>query len=242
MDDRRRRLDPNERGSRQPAFGRSRSRTADEARDTRDLRVRPWQRPPQFQHGHHDNAFGDAEATRALLARLAAARDWERRSVSLAGRCLASGTRLDVPFEVSWDQDATEMYLGLLDRILEDRVITDAELGRLQEAATVCGIGCFEAACLHRGYVAMQWARARTDASVTPGQLRDIETLADFLGVQVEVRRHHARRGKSARWVAVAIEAESTALGPRTGSTPGTAARGRHPDEARRARRVNDRR
>ncbi len=175
---------------------------------------RPWQRPPQLQHGHYDNAFGDAETTGALLARLAAARDWEGRSASPAGQSPASGTTVEVPSLATEDHDAAEVYLGLLDRILEDRVITDAERGRLQEFATVWGIGMLEAASLHRGYVARAWARAGADATVTPAELRDIEKLAELLGVPVEMRRHDARSGGGARWVAVSIEASMTAVGP----------------------------
>ncbi len=226
MDDRRHRLDRDQRGSQRRTDDHSRPRSASASPEMSDRPCRPWQRPPQFQHGHHDNAFGDAETTGALLARLAAARDREGRSASPAGQSPASGTTVDVPVLATELHDAAEVYLGLLDRILEDRVITDAEGGRLQEVATVWGIGILEAASLHRGYIARAWARACADGTVTPAEFRDIETLADLLGVPVELRRHDARVGTGARRVAVTIEAGTTAVGPGPRSAPRVAAHG----------------
>ena len=218
MDDRRRRLDRNQRGTRSPTQGRSRPRTADASRGMSDLPSRPWQRPPQFQHGHHDNAFGDAEATGALLARLAAARDWEDRPASPTRQRPWSSTPVGVPFD--WTDDAAVAYLDLLDHVVADRVITAAEVGRLRQVATDWGIGALEAACLHRGYVARAWARACADATITPAELRDIEMLAELLGVPIEVRHRVARGGAGARWVAVPIEADTVASGPAPWSAP----------------------
>ena len=209
MDDRRRRLDREQRCTR-PTCGRVRPRTADASRGMSDLPSRPWQRPPQLQHGHRDNAFGDAEATGALLARLTAARDWEDRRASPAWQRPQSGAPVGVPFGATGDQDAAVAYLGLLDRVLEDRVITDAEVARLRGFATEWGIGVLEAACLHRGYVARAWERACADATVTPAELRDIEMLAELLRVPIEVRHRGTRGGAGARWVAVGPGSRST--------------------------------
>ncbi len=182
-----------------------------------DLPPRPWQRPPQLQHGHHDNAFGDAESTGALLARLAAARDWADRPATPTRRPW-SGTPVGIAFD--WAHDAAVAYLDLLDHVVADRVITAAEVCRLRQCATDWGLSALEAACLHRGYVARAWARACADATVTPAELRDIEMLAELLGVPIEVRRQVARGGTGARWVAVPIEVETVASGPAPWSAP----------------------
>ena len=219
MDDRRRRLDRSQRGKRSPTQGRWRPRTAaDASRATSDLPSRPWQRPPQFQHGHHDNALGDAEATGALLARLAAARDREDRAASPARQRSWSSTPVGVP--VDWTDDAAVAYLDLLDHVLEDRLISAAEVGRLRQVAIDCGIGALEAACLHRGYVARVWERACADATVTPAELRDIEMLAELLGVPVEVRYRVARGGAGARRVAVPIEPDTVACSSHVATMP----------------------
>ena len=218
MDDRRRRLDRNQRGTRSSTDDRSRPRSADASRGMSELPSRPWQRPPQFQHGHHDNAFGDAETTGALLARLAAARDREDQPASPAWQRPQLDTPVGVPFD--WPDAAAVAYLGLLDSVLDDRVITDAEVGRLREFATDWGIGGLEAECLHRGYVARAWELACADATVTPAELRDIENLAELLGVPVEVRHRNARGAAGARWVVVPVEADTVAVGPRSRSAP----------------------
>ncbi len=220
MDDRRRRLDRDQRGTPSSTQARSRPRTADASRGRCDPPSRPWQRPPQFQHGHHDNAFGDAESTGALLARLVAARDREDRPASAARQRPQSRTPLGAPFEATADHDAAAAYLDLLDQVVADRVITAAEVRRLRQCATDWGIGALEVACLYRGYVARAWARASADATVTPAELRDLEVLAGLLGVPFEVRRRVARRGAGARWVAVPIEVDADTSDPAPWSAP----------------------
>jgi hypothetical protein len=184
----------------------------------RALPLRPWQRPPQLQHGHHDNVFGDAEATGALLARLAAARDWEARPTSDAWQHPGSSAPVGIPFD--WTDDAAVAYLNLLDRILQDRVITTAEVRRLRQFAADWGIGALEAACLHRGYLAIALERACADATVNPAELRDIQALAGLLGIPFEVRRRVARGGGGAR-LAVPIEVDPVASGPPPWSVTG---------------------
>jgi hypothetical protein len=183
-----------------------------------DLPSRPWQRPPQFQHGHHDNAFGDAEATGALLARLAAARDREDRAASPGWQRSWSSTPVGVSFD--WTHDAAVAYLDLLDHVVADRVITAAEVHGLRKCATDWGIGALETACLHRGYVALVWERACADATVTPAELRDIEMLAELLGVPIELRHRVVRGRAGARWVAVPIEPDTVAFGSAPWSAP----------------------
>lgn len=223
MDDRCR-LDRDPRGTRSSTAGGSRPRTTDAPRGTSDIPSRPWQRPPQFQHGHHDNAFGDAETTGALLARLAAARDREDRPASPAWQRPWSSTPVGVPFD--WAHDARVAYLEFLDHVVADRVITAAEVHGLREVATFWGIGALEAACLHRGYVARAWARACADATVTSAELRDIEMLAGLLGVPIEARHRYVRGGAARRWVAVPIEVDTAAHGPRSRSAPAPSPQG----------------
>jgi hypothetical protein len=171
MDDRRR-LDLDQRGTRSSTQARSRPRTTDAPRGMSDPPSRPRQRPSQFQHGRHDNAFGDAESTEATPARLAAARDPEDRPARPAWQCPPSRTPVGVRFEATADRDAAVAYLDLLDHVVADRGITAAEVRRLRQFATDWGIGALEAARLHRDYVARTWARAcpgtRTEAERCP--------------------------------------------------------------------------
>jgi hypothetical protein len=206
MDDRRRRLGRDQRGTRSPTQDRSRPWTTDASPGMHQGPSRPWQRPLQFQHGHHDNAFGDAESTGALLARLAAAREWEDRPTFPTRQHPRSRTLALVPFD--WAHDAAVTYLDLLDQVVADRVITAVEVRRLRQCATDWGISALEAAWLHRGYVALVWERACTDATVTPAELRDIETLADLLGIPFEAWRRVARGSVGTRWVVVPVESD----------------------------------
>ena len=218
MDDRRRRLDRDQRGTRSPTQDCSRPWTTDAARGMSERPSRPWQRPPQFQHGHHDNAFGDAESTGALFARLAAAREWEDRPTCPTRQHPRSSTLALVPFERA--HDAAVAYLDLLDQVLEARVITVAEVHRLRRCATDWGISALEAACLHRGYVASVWERACTDATVTPAELRDIETLADLLGIPFEAWQRVARGSAGTRWFGMSVEPDTVGSGPAPWSAP----------------------
>ncbi len=218
MDDRRRRLDRDQPGTRSPRQDRSRPWTTDASPAMSQRPSRPWQRPPQFQHGHHDNAFGDAESTGALFARLAAAREWEDRPTSPTRQHPQSRTLAGVPFD--WAHDAAVAYLDLLDQVLEDRVITAAEVRRLRQCATDWGIGALEAACLHRGYVARTWERACTDATVTLAQLRDIEMLAGLLGIPFESWQRVARGSAVVNWATVPVEPDPVGSGPAPWSAP----------------------
>jgi hypothetical protein len=121
---------------------------------------------------------------------------WRRTGVFATG---------NAPFRSSWADDAAAAYLRLLDRVLADRIITDAEVRRLRETARVWGIGALEVESLHRGYVARVWEEALADERMTAAERDDITLLARLLGTPLPPFRE-GRRGSAGRWVAIKVE------------------------------------
>lgn len=184
-----------------PGSRRSSDRTTQQGGRSR----RPWQRPAQLQHGARAGASEDMEATGALLARMAAVRAWVSRPVPpmwRRARVFAAG---NVPFQAAWAEDAAGAYLRLLDQVLADRVITDAEVRRLRETASAWGIGALEVESLHRGYVARVWEEALADERITAAERDDITLLARLLGTPLPPLRDD-RPGATRRWVTIKVE------------------------------------
>lgn len=169
---------------------------------------RPWQRPAQRQHGAPIGAPEDVEATGALLARLAAARAWVGRPPPPTWRRVGVFASGSVPFGRSRADDAAIAYLRLLDQVLADRVITDAEVCRLRKTAMTWGIGALEIESLHRGYVARVWEAALADERITDAERDDITLLARLLGTPLPPLVD-ARPDTVRRWVALPIEPET---------------------------------
>ena len=94
--------------------------------------------------------------------------------------------RIGIPEGADVEEAAAIAYLGLLDRVLEDRVLTPAEVSGLAEVATLWNIAPGAAADLHRAYLASAWELARADGVVTPAELRDVRILAELLGVPLD--------------------------------------------------------
>ena len=88
-----------------------------------------------------------------------------------------------VPEGSQLDHAAAVSYLDLLDRVLEDRQLSSHEVGALAAVAAEWDISEIEAGKLHRAYVAETWRLAEADGVVTRAELRDIEILAELLGV-----------------------------------------------------------
>lgn len=187
---------------------------------------RPWQRPAQLQHGARADASRDVELTGALLARLAAARAWVDRPTLPSWRRASLLTPGSLPFGRSWANDAASAYLRLLDQVLADRVITDAEVCRLRETAMAWGIGALEIESLHRGYVARAWEASLADDRITDAERDDIALLARLLGTPLPPLGD-TRPGTVRRWVAIAIEPQAERQVPL--NQPPWAARNRVP-------------
>jgi DNA polymerase-3 subunit epsilon len=158
--------------------------------------------------GNHHCAFDDAHAAAGILAAAMSrgpvtptppAPGWpqplSRCSIRLRTdpplRRALSGTvalasRVGVPQGISVSHGAVLAYLDLLDRVLEDRCVTDDEVRSLASMAGEWGISADVAAGLHCAYLSEVWRLARADGIVTPAELQDIETLAELLGVPTE--------------------------------------------------------
>jgi DNA polymerase-3 subunit epsilon len=96
--------------------------------------------------------------------------------------------QLDVPDGIATPDEVAMSYLALLDRVLEDRRITGDEVAALAEFAAEWRIDRGDAAKLHDGYLNALSDRAWADGVLTSAEERDLATVADLLGVPLEVR------------------------------------------------------
>jgi DNA polymerase-3 subunit epsilon len=81
---------------------------------------------------------------------------------------------------------AETAYLGLLDRVLEDRKITSDEGEALTEVATQWGISRASLVSIHDRYLLSLVAIARQDGVVTDAERRDLEDVRDLLAIDEE--------------------------------------------------------
>lgn len=81
------------------------------------------------------------------------------------------------------DNPALAAYLGLLDRVLLDRVITAAEGDALTVMARRCDLTGGDVARAHAAYVARLADIAWEDAELTEAEARDISHVAGLLRV-----------------------------------------------------------
>lgn len=82
---------------------------------------------------------------------------------------------------------ADSAYLELLDRVLEDRRVTEAEAESLYELAEAWGIDRSACTSLHGSYLRALVAAARQDEIVTDAERADLEDVAALLAVESEV-------------------------------------------------------
>lgn len=164
---------------------------------------------------HHHSALYDARAAAGLLARYRSAHrglpgSWQSALVQAATalwepaprrlafhavtrrqqtrRRARERSRLAhlvdrLPRGTGGDSDA---YLSALDRILEDRFVTDDEAADLQALAAELGLGRENAQQAHRRYVAHVARAAWQDGIVTDAERTDLLAVAKFLGVASE--------------------------------------------------------
>lgn len=82
--------------------------------------------------------------------------------------------------------DGALSYLELLDRVLEDRRVTEEEVDALAMIAEEWRLPAGGIRRLHASYLQGVWGLARADGVVTEAEHRDLEILTELLGVSVE--------------------------------------------------------
>lgn len=98
----------------------------------------------------------------------------------------AIADRVGVPDGLAISDESAQAYLSLLDRVLEDRKITDHEVSALASVAGEWGIGCEAVRSLHAAYLGGIWGLARADGVITDAESRDLAILAELLGVSLD--------------------------------------------------------
>jgi len=94
--------------------------------------------------------------------------------------------RVGVPDGLDVSDDSASAYLALLDRVLEDRRITDSEVTALAAVAVEWGIGAAAVRSLHAAYFAGVSDLAHADGVVTDAEAHDLAILSELLGVSSE--------------------------------------------------------
>jgi DNA polymerase-3 subunit epsilon len=82
--------------------------------------------------------------------------------------------------------DGALSYLELLDRVLEDRQVTDEEVDALSMVAEEWHLPAAGIRRLHSTYLHGVWDLARADGVVTEAERRDLGILTELLGVSVD--------------------------------------------------------
>lgn len=77
-------------------------------------------------------------------------------------------------------------YMELLDRVLEDRRVTDQETTELSACADLLGLSVEEARSAHRQYLGSVVAIAKADGVVTERERRDLASVAELLGESLD--------------------------------------------------------
>jgi DNA polymerase-3 subunit epsilon len=83
---------------------------------------------------------------------------------------------------VASDDEAA--YVDLLDRILEDRIITDREAQALEQTARVWGLSPAQTRDVHEEYLRGVVAAALADGWVTTTERRDLQAVVALLGLE----------------------------------------------------------
>jgi DNA polymerase-3 subunit epsilon len=81
-------------------------------------------------------------------------------------------------------EGAVLAYADLLDRAIEDRVLTVAEMHELASTAEQWGLGLGDVFEIHRSYLTSLAALALADGVLTAQEANDLERVCDLLGVE----------------------------------------------------------
>ncbi len=101
-----------------------------------------------------------------------------RTTLSTFVASLPPGAELNVV-----DQAAAVEYLAVLDRVLEDRTITDEELLALAHLAAAWGLDQQDVATIHWSYLEGMRRAAWADGRLTDGERRDLLRVGELLAV-----------------------------------------------------------
>jgi DNA polymerase-3 subunit epsilon len=114
------------------------------------------------------------------------------------GTLATMASQLGVPDGIDTPHDVALAYLGLLDRVMEDRQVSDQEVAALAEFATTHGIDRGDAEELHSSYLEGLANRAWADGTLTDAEQRDLETVAELLNTPLDDARYrHQHDGRS---------------------------------------------
>ncbi len=98
----------------------------------------------------------------------------------------AIADRVGVPDGLTISDEAASAYLALLDRVLEDRNVTDHEVSALASIAREWAMSAESVRGLHVAYFQGIGDLARADGVITAAEARDLSILAEFLGVSLD--------------------------------------------------------
>jgi DNA polymerase III subunit epsilon len=93
-------------------------------------------------------------------------------------------------------------YYALLDQVLEDRRVAEAEQVEVERLAAEWGLTSGEARDAHVAYITRLVAQAVADGIVTPAERRDLEEVATALGIESTLLEALLRDGVAAGGVA----------------------------------------
>ena len=107
-------------------------------------------------------------------------------------------------------------YAALLDRILEDRLVNDAEADTIVEMAAKWGLSGEQITLANTAYISQLAIAAMADEVVTDAELRDLKRVAQLLGQEKQdleaILRKAAAKGASATQVASTAPVEEMNL------------------------------
>lgn len=108
-------------------------------------------------------------------------------------------SHLEVKATGEMPTDGALSYLELLDRVLEDRRVTEDEVNALAMIAEEWHLPAGGIRRLHASYLQGVWGLARADGVVTEAERRDLEILTELLGVSAEDAQTEAATAAAVR-------------------------------------------
>lgn len=82
---------------------------------------------------------------------------------------------------------AFAVYYGVLDRVLEDRRVSDLERDEIERMAAEWGLSRGHARDAHMAYISRLATQALADGVVSDAEMRDLREVADILGVEKQI-------------------------------------------------------
>lgn len=92
-------------------------------------------------------------------------------------------SRVGVPAGIGASDDVALIYFALLDEVLEDRRVTEAEVCALSAMAHELCLDVATVTSLHAAYLGGVWELAKADGIITDAERRDLTIVSELLGV-----------------------------------------------------------